>query len=244
MSSFVHQLTTNSILWGCSLVSLAIFNYIWFPKQDIRSHKNGDSQLAESLQRWSPRLLADVVLANRMVSYLHCLLVFSGSLYLKYYQNPALVDHIIMCSASYFLMDIFYILSLEYDTSFLLHHFSCLVLWSTSLVFNTGKDLAIGGLFLAEATGLLWIPWEASSKLKWYRLRSELSVPFMLLYTVIRGGYFPYYLISCIPKIIQLGLAPPVNICLITAVVLIAVGGLVWTPKVIKKCIKYRLNAE
>ena len=241
----LYHILSNSIIWASGLLTIALVNNAWFAHQTIKPHRSQVNTLTTNIAKHSPRFLADLVLANRTISYLHCNLIFFGCLYLKWLPpNQELVNHLIMCSGSYFLMDLVYVFALEYDYTFILHHSACILLCSSGLVFNIGKDLLIGGLFLAETTGLLWIPWEASSKFGWTRLRSELSVPFMILYTGIRGLYLPYYLMKSIPKIIVLGLSPLVTLGLMISVILLALGGVIWTPKVIRKCIKYRLNCE
>ena len=240
----LFHILSNSIIWGSGLLTLALFNNLCLAPLAIKPSRNPDSSVTNMITKVCPRFLGDLTLANRTISYLHCNLIFFSGLYLKWSPDQGLVNHLIMCSGSYFLMDLFYVFTLEYDYTFILHHTACILLCSSCLIFNIGKDLLVGGLFLAETTGLLWIPWEASSKFGWNRLRSELSVPFMIIYTIIRGFYFPYYLIKCIPKILVLGVSPLVRVGLIISVILLAMGGIIWTPKIIKKCIKYRLNCE
>lgn len=227
--------------FGCLtfLITTAAFSYFKLPNQPLRYSLRPQTEVITYLNKYDKRLDSDFVLANRITAYLHCLFVSSTSLYLQFHDNPLLVNQVLIWSASYFLCDLFYIIAFERDFKFMLHHVACITLWSIALTYNIGKEMAIGGLLIAETTSLVWIPWETAGMFTWDEMRKYLSLPTMVAYCLLRGCGFPLYLLSCLVKIYAIGLPFLTNISLMAAVILVGTGSLLWTPRVIEKCLKY-----
>ncbi len=238
--NFLIEVISASFFWVVLYGTVAYLSHRYLPGQlirpKLRSHES--TPLTALLVQKQEPLLSDLVVANRTMAYFHCHLIFWGGLYLSWASpNSHLVDELLLASLSYFLTDAFYIVALEYNFTFLLHHLVCLSCWILALQFNTMKTEALEALWLAELTGLLWIPWETANKFGWNRLRKRLALPFMVLFTCVRGVYFPYYLLSLLPTIYYLSDGLMVRLVASTAVLLISAGGLMWTPKVIRKCL-------
>ncbi len=241
MLSLSHLLPIFSRATVCLtfLITTAAFSYYRLPYQPLRYSLRPKTALVSRLNNYKQRLVSDFVLANRVTAYLHCYFVSASCFYLQFNHSPQLVDHLLRWSASYFLCDIVYVLNFEWDSKFMLHHLACIVLWTACLTYDIGKDMAIGGLLVAEMTSLLWIPWETAGMFTWDTLRYYLSYPTMIAYCLLRGCYFPYYLIGCLHQILALDIPFYGKLPLMAAVVLVGTGSLLWTPRIIKKCLKY-----
>lgn len=221
------------------LITTSTISYYYLPYQPLRYNLRANTSLISYLNKYDKRVVSDIVLANRVTAYFHCYFVSASCFYLQFNYYPELVDHILHWSASYFLCDLLYVINVEMDFKFILHHLSCIILWLTCLAFNTGKEMAIGGLLVAEMTSLLWIPWETAGMFRWDSLRQTLSYPTMIAYSLLRGCYFPYYLLGCLVKITNLTLPIYSKLPLMVAAVLVGTGSVLWAPRIIKKCLKY-----
>ena len=102
----LYHILSNSIIWASGLLTIALVNNLCLAPLTIKPQRNQVCSVTTTIAKYSPRFLADLTLANRAISYLHCNLIFFGCLYLKWSPNQELVNHLIMCSGSYFLMDL------------------------------------------------------------------------------------------------------------------------------------------
>ncbi len=236
-------LTTLSWLVVYGVIAHFTFTFQYFPDQLLKARLRLHEQTCLTKFLGPSRRHFSLILANRAVAYLHCQLMFCGGFLLflapspSQSPSPVLIEGLLLMSMGYFLTDSFYIVALEYNWTFLAHHLVCLICWFIALYFNQMRLEAFTALWYAELSGLLWIPWETASKFGWVSLRKRLALPFMILFSVVRGLCLPYYLVRLLPMIWSLPISLWIRLLVMGIDLLIAYNGLGWTPKIIRKCL-------
>ena len=208
--NLLSHLLPGSCVW--SLLSVYLYHFPLLKTQTPPSH--------------TTRL----VLCGATCSFLHCsLTLLSSSLFLLWPYLP-LGQHIVVFSASYFIYDTCHQVYHEPQTIYLLHHLTCIVVWSVIMTYNIGYTLSCEFLWLAELTNLTRIPWEVSTRLGWYDWNKRLHLLNQRTYEVTRCLFLPLYLWFRTRDILSLSL--PGNLARIVWMVVLGfvAVGVYWRP--------------
>lgn len=187
--------------------------------------------------------------AARIVSTLHATMTFLGAASLtdmEQMKSPTAFAQtvgtrynteadiaLLHFSCGYFAMDLIYILLLERDTVFVIHHLISLILWGTTLYIGRGAELCICCLLMGESTTGLLNMWWLTKRAGHEQAARLFSRTFTFGFLAVRVCILPFFVYAFAREAltgdaIEQRVGRPMARLWACMVVLSMVGGLVW----------------
>ena len=192
-------------------------------------------------------------ITNRTIAFTHAIITTVTSGIDLYIENNLEYDsentlsqiYIMNFSLSYFIMDLLYLIFMEWNLVFIMHHLLSIVMFSSILNFEISGYCIMLALFYGEITNPIRMIWIELSKRKSKYSNSVLTL-FKISFIGIRHIILPYYMINAIYffiyESVPLGRVLPSMIAIyIILFTLISCGNIVWTYKLIKTKNNYNI---
>ena len=180
---------------------------------------------------------------NRVVSMVHALLTSLTAVWWLYqtgsefsYTDPTTPwqMEIMYFSMSYFIVDLAYLVIVEWSLVYVVHHLCCLLVWWYILVLGRYGSLALFGLFWGETTNPVVLWWSLSKRFGRQNLAKWLFRLMLFMFIPIRSVIIPVISVRAMSEIwaSEHGIITPM--VMILSIVILVLGGIWWSYRLIR----------